>query len=170
MFFKSKDLRSISSALKNNYKRAKPFPYLIIDDFLPKKEAITIARDFPGPNDINWVISGSGANSDSFEVGSKRECSDEEQFPKSIRSLLLQFNSNTFLTFIKDLTNLSHIIVDPSYKGCGLHSTGNNGRLMIHADGNRYPVNRLFYQSINMIYYVTEKWDKNWGGEFRVMG
>ena len=39
---------------------------------------------------------------------------------------------------------------------------------MIHADGNRYPVNRLFYQSINMIYYVTEKWDKNWGGNLEL--
>ncbi len=168
-FFNSKSLSAYSDKLSKQFKNASPFKHVIIDDFLPAKLANQIAEEFPAINEIEWIKSNPGATKTSGDPNiEKLSCDDEEQFPAVIRNLMLQFNSNTFLKFLENLTGIEHIIPDPSFNQCGLYSTGKGGRLMVHADSNRYPVPHMFHQHINVIYYATKEWEEDWGGELEL--
>ena len=79
-----------------------------------------------------------------------------------------EFNSQGFLYFLKNLCGIEYIFGDPYYEGCGLHSTGKGGRLMIHADVNRFPYPALADQYLNVIYYVTPNWQERWGGNLEL--
>ncbi len=81
---------------------------------------------------------------------------------------MLQFNSSLFIRFLEEITTIQHLIPDSSFNGCGLHSTGRGGRLMIHADGNRYYESNLLHQQLNVIYYCTKNWQEEWGGHFEL--
>tara|TARA_A100001388_G_scaffold232323_1_gene184916 strand:+ start:1324 stop:2181 length:858 start_codon:yes stop_codon:yes gene_type:complete len=154
---------------KKKFKNAIPFPHLIIDDFLPINEAQLIADDFPKPDQIRWQKHGSGANSDGFNFkGVKLQCSLESEYSENIRILMHEFNSQGFLYFLKKLCGIEYIFGDPYYEGCGLHSTGKGGRLMIHADVNRFPYPALADQYLNVIYYVTPNWQEEWGGKLEL--
>ena len=78
-----------------------------------------------------------------------------------------ELNSATFLTFLEELTGLKDLMPDPSFRGCGLHSTGRGGRVMVHADSSRHP-NPELHQMINVIYYVTPGWRDEWGGHLEL--
>tara|TARA_Y100000589_G_scaffold327324_1_gene368913 strand:- start:3238 stop:4101 length:864 start_codon:yes stop_codon:yes gene_type:complete len=167
--FDYKRLEEIALNNKKEFKNAEPFPHLIIDNFLPKEEANLIANDFPQPNQISWHKSGSGANPDGLDFkGVKLQCSLESEFPSNIRILMHEFNSQSFLYFLKKLCGIEYIFGDPYYESCGLHSTGKGGRLMIHADVNRYPYPELADQYLNVIYYVTPNWEQEWGGKLEL--
>lgn len=168
-FFKSKELKAISSQYSSIFKSAKPFQHVVIDNFLPVDIAEDISQSFPATNQINWIQSNAGATSTTGNpLIEKLSCDDEEEFPNNIRLLMMQFNSATFLDFLKDLTGLKHIIADPFYNQCGLYSTGRGGRLMVHSDSNRYPEPLMLHQHINVIYYVTKSWKEEWGGELEL--
>jgi hypothetical protein len=74
-----------------------------------------------------------------------------------------EFNSGVMLDFVSRLTGYQGLIPDPWFGGCGLHSTGRGGRLMVHADASRHP-NENLHQILNLIYYVTPGWQEDWGG------
>jgi len=162
-------LNKIAEQKAEDFHNSDPFPHLVIDDFLTKDDANIISNSFPKPNAINWNKHGSGANADSLNFdGVKLQCSDENEFPNEIKDLMREFNSQGFLNFLKKLTGLDYIFGDPYYNGCGLHSTGNGGRLMVHADLNRYPYPAIANQYLNVIFYVSNNWEKSWGGELEL--
>ncbi len=168
-YFNEKNLLNLLKKDKSKFINAQPFPHIIIDNFLDNKEALELANKFPGIKDKIWEIHGSGANPDSFDFeGVKRGSSNIVEMPKEIRQFLLEFNSEIFLQFLRKLSGVKHIIGDPSFSGCGLHSTGKGGRLMIHSDVNRYPIDNFVYQYLNCIFYITKDWDPSWNGNLEL--
>lgn len=154
---------------KINFYEAKPFPHCIIDNFLPDDIATSISETFPKPEEKGWNLDSPGAApSTKNRFIEKLQCHNEEFFPDNIRHLLLQFNSSIFIRFLEELTTIPHLIPDISFNACGLHSTGRGGRLMIHADGNRYYKRNLLHQQLNVIYFCTNNWQEEWGGHFEL--
>jgi hypothetical protein len=141
-----------------------PFPHIVIPNFFPPEIANAIASEFPKPSDIDWRLAGPGdaAHTNDPDI-EKITTSNEEKFPPLIRHMMHEFNSGTFVNFLGTLTGFNHLSPDPSFHGCGLHSTGRGGRLMVHADASRHP-NPKLHQILNMIYYVTPDWQTEWGG------
>nr|ABW74899.1 hypothetical protein [Sphingomonas sp. ATCC 53159] len=93
--------------------------------------------------------------------------SDEEQFPPLVRLMMMQFQSGIFCNFLDRLSGHKHLLPDPNHYGCGLHSTGSGGRLMLHIDASRHP-NKKLSQQINCIYYCTPDWQEEWGGDLEL--
>jgi hypothetical protein len=80
-----------------------------------------------------------------------------------------QLLSATFVSFIEKLTGISGLIVDPSHNGCGLHSTGRGGRLMIHTDVNRHPHSKKhLHQVLNFILYLNDDWKDDYNGHLEL--
>ena len=109
-------LNDIAEQKLEDFYNSEPFPHLVIDNFLNKENAEIIASSFPNSNAINWNKHGSGANADSFNFdGVKLQCSDENEFPNEIKDLMREFNSQSFLYFLKKLTGVEYIFGDPYY-------------------------------------------------------
>ena len=136
----------------------------MIDDFLPLEVANRIGTEFPAVDQIDWHLEGPG---DSKHTGDqnieKVTTSDEEMFPPYIRHMMSQMQTGIFCHFLDQLTGYEHLTPDPYHVGCGLHSTGNGGRLMVHLDASRHP-NPGLHQLINCIYYCSPDWQPDWGG------
>lgn len=163
-FFSRESMMALADQLSPVFKQAQPFPHVIIDNFFPPAVAEMIGCSFPGINDIDWKFEGPG---DSKHSGNRNiekvATNDEEKFPDFIRFMMMQFQSGIFCSFLDRLTGYRHLAPDPSHHGCGLHSTGNGGRLMLHLDASRHP-NKDLNQIVNVIYYCSPKWEAAWGG------
>lgn len=164
-FYFSRDhLWALAAEHGEAFRSAKPFPHIYFDDFLPGDVAREIGRTFPGPFDIDWRLAGPGdtkhSNNPKIE---KLSTSDEQKMPPYIRHVMYGFQSGIFCDFVGRLAGLNHLAPDPSFHGCGLHSTGPGGRLMVHLDASRHP-NQDMRQVINCLYYCTPDWKPEYGG------
>ena len=107
MKFYTDKLDKIAIENREIFKNAEPFSHLVIDNFLPLKDANTIAEKSPKPNQINRRVDSARANTD--HVDPKLQCQDESQFPLFIKYLLHEFNSQSFLYFLKKLSGAKRI-------------------------------------------------------------
>jgi hypothetical protein len=161
-------LASIANTDSTVFRANAPFPHIVIRNFLPEEIAKALAAEFPKPGDINWRLAGPGDSAHSGDPNvEKITTSNEELFPPLIRHVMHEFNSGVFVDFLSELTGFKPLSPDPSFYGCGLHSTGRGGRLMVHADASRHP-NPKLHQILNMIYYVTPNWREEWGGQLEL--
>ena len=164
------ELRLSGSGGPAQFLGAVPFPHLVLDDFLPEEVLQLLIAEFPGEDDIEWTPWGpgrttSGAGGKSNKLGQ----SDERCFPPFIRHFMAQLLSDTFVKFVEAASGIEGIIVDPSHHGCGLHSTGRHGRLMIHTDVNRHPHSkRRIHQVLNLIIYLNNDWKEEYKGHLEL--
>jgi Rps23 Pro-64 3,4-dihydroxylase Tpa1-like proline 4-hydroxylase len=157
-------MQAVANAHSESFRQAKPFRHVYIDNFLPDEIAHSLADEFPGPMDIPWER---GGDRSTLQTRHKLGHSNEQDFPPLIRHMMHEFNSSTFIRFLTTLTGQAGLIVDPHYRGCGLHSTGRGGKLMIHADKSRHP-NKKVDQVFNMIYFLNRDWQEDWGGHLEL--
>ena len=153
-------LASLAESLRGAYIAAKPFPHIVIDDFLPEEVLRKVANSFPKPGEINWY------GFDNWR-SKKLAVEDEELIEDNARWLLHQLNSSTLVKFLETLTGVNGLIPDPHFKGGGLHQIERGGFLKIHADFNRHESWKLD-RRINLILYLNEGWKKEYGGHLEL--
>src|SRR2546421_10343757 len=88
------------------YADAKPFPHLVIDDFLPEEILRGVLGEFPQAGQIDWVVYDDPAQKQKSMVNA------DTLMGANTRLLLYQFNSATFLNFLETLTGIEGIIPD----------------------------------------------------------
>jgi hypothetical protein len=166
--FHRQELEALAARHATEFTSSEPFPHLHVENFLPEDVARALAAEFPKPGAIPWRLAGPGDVSHTNDPNvEKISSSDEEAFPPLIRHVMHEFNSGTFVNFLAKLTPYKMLSPDPAFHGCGMHSTGRGGRLMVHADASRHP-NPKLQQLLNVIYYVTPDWQEDWGGQFEL--
>ncbi|MFI7542399.1 2OG-Fe(II) oxygenase [Actinoplanes sp. NPDC049599] len=152
------------------FRAAEPFPHAVFDDFLPAEIVRLLIAEFPGVDEIAWTPWGPGRTAaGTAGKATKLGQSDERCFPPFIRHFMGQLLSDTFVTFVQAASGIDGLIVDPSHHGCGLHSTGRHGRLMIHTDVNRHPHSkRRIHQVLNLIVYLNDDWREEYQGHLEL--
>jgi hypothetical protein len=158
-FFRTSELQEMCQRLRSKYKTAKPFPHVVIDDFLPSRVLDGVLEEFPRPGATNtW---------NKYESKAVKKLSmtagREESVGPRIRQLLLQFNSGVLLQFVEAVTGIQGLIPDPYFKGGGCHEIPRGGFLKIHADFNYYEPLQLD-RRINLIVYLNRGWKEEYGG------
>jgi len=123
----------------------KPFPHVVIDDFLSKETLKAINAEWPD----RWVK----------EQGSfQRKWSSEELTPTSRKVV-----DSVTPEIAETATGLTGLFKDPDNFGSGLHCIPHGGFLKMHVDFNVHP--KGWHRRVNMLIYLNEKWDNSWGGE-----
>jgi len=168
-YFDRAAMARLADATRQPFRTAQPFQHIVIDEFVPREVIDLLIREFPGPGDIAWERHGPGRTQwEQDRVATKLANSDETRFGAFTRHFMTQLNSATFLAFLEDMTGLKGIIPDPSYASCGMHSTGRGGRLMMHTDVNRHPHGCQMHQYLNLILYLNDGWQEDWGGHLEL--
>lgn len=145
------------SRLAEQYINAKPFPHIVLDNFLSTEVIGELIRDFPGPKDHAWLRYKAPAEKD------KLQSTSELSMPPSIRAIIAAFNSSTFVKFLEQLTCIEGIVPDPHLYGGGMHQTLPGGHLKMHIDYNFHNKWRLD-RRLNVLLYLNENWRESWGG------
>ena len=98
-FFDEYRLGALAATSSAAYRSARPFPHVVIDDFLPNRVVDTVIDEFPGPGDAPWQH---------FDAEQEVKLATEHThgIPPFTRHVLDQFNSEAMITFLERLTGI----------------------------------------------------------------
>ena len=150
------NVKKFTNAL-NDFNKKKPFPYIILDDFLKNDVAKKVKHNFQNLEDKKlW-------NYDNFcEV--KKATDNWNFFSPETYQLLLALNSEIFLSEIKKKLKMKSLYPDYGLNGGGLHLMKNKGILNPHLDYVIHPKLNLL-RKFNLIIFFNLRWKSNNGGE-----
>ena len=158
-FFERKQLQPLAERLAPEFASARPFPHVVIDDFLPKDVLVSLIDSYD-------EASGAWQEFDTrLEV--KFAQRDEEAMPEAVRHVVQQFNGQVFLEFLSRLTGIPGLIADPGLVGGGMHQIAPGGLLKVHADFNEHPQLRVD-RRLNALLYLNDNWDESYGGHLEL--
>ena len=163
---------TLSDKLKIQYQTAKPFPYIVIDNFLPEfllKSCLEEIKKHKKwfSNGYEWV--------EEFEKNKlyyPSENTDMEEFKNllPITNMVTDYmNSEPFIKFLENLTGFEKLYRDPIMLGGGIHKINKGGKLSIHIDFNQHP-DQKWKRNLNVLLYLNENWEKEWGGNLELWG
>lgn len=139
---------------------ARPFPLLVIDDFLPAAmadglcEEIARHEEFRKSNDYIF------AKNKFEDAGISRigPCAT------AYRDLLL---SDGFRTELTRLTR-KEVFVDPDFTGGGLHRGGEGSYLEMHVDFGIHPGKHNWIRELNLLLYLNRGWKPEYAGSLEL--
>ena len=143
------------------YQGALPFPFIVIDDFLPGVIAEAVADDLPDRASRDWT------KLPTEDQKGKHVISDESKLPLIIRALIHELNSGYFLRFLEKLTGIDELIADTKLVGGGVHMVERGGKLSVHVDFSHHPTNGL-NRRLNFLLYLNKNWQEEYGGHFEL--
>ncbi len=163
----------LGSRLNFHYQNAKPFPNIIIDNFINPVVAMQCFKELKETN--YWVTEHTENNAymTDNQVNKWFTPWDEQSVEQlryevpTVSNVLTYFNSSIFLQFLKDLTGIPNLIPDPIMWGGGCHKINNGGRLNLHVDYNVSPVTKKF-RVLNMLLYLNPNWEDEWNGHLEL--
>lgn len=147
--------------LKHEYRVAKPFPHLIIDNILPEDTAEAAYQAFPDAEANFWTEYGRFYQKE--DTAAKLEAANSKGFPDSLRRVVDLLNSSHLIEFLKSLTGYDDLEYDETLTGGGLNLVPEGGMLRVHADFN-YSNELQAFRTVNLIYYLNKNWDESHGG------
>jgi hypothetical protein len=151
----------------NQYKNGQPFPHIVIDNFLNPSLIKPIVKEF---NDFqNWGYDNSdySKNHQVNKFFFPWSNSNNILFPENIGKILHYLNSQEFIQTLEKLTGINGLIADPTFLGGGMHKIDSGGKLSVHIDSTKHSVTEN-YRRINLLVYLNENWDENWGGSLQL--
>ena len=141
---------------RDRYAAARPFPHLVIDDFLPEAAADVLVREFDRPGD-GWTYY--------HHVNErKRGFGRLEAMGPAARAVVEDLNSPAFLHTIETLTGVAGLLADPDLDGGGFHETKPGGFLNVHTDFLSHTTKPHWSRQINFLLFLNRDWDDAYAG------
>lgn len=157
--FDAAECRALGRSLTEKYQNARPFPHIVIDNFLPADVLQGVLAEFPSNEDKRFF--------DRDQERFKFQFAPHEVNSGHVRNLLAELNSAAFLGFLEEMTGMHGLISDPHFEGGGLHETKRGGHLGVHADFNIHSVLKV-ERRLNLLIYLNEDWSDDFGGKLEL--
>ena len=142
------------------YKNSKPFPYIIIDNFLEKNFANTILDSFKLNSDwINYTFV------NNFK---KYGFNDRKKMNKNLNNLFNSLASKKFTQKLKKITNINGLFLDPKLDGGGLHQIFKGGYLNVHTDFSSHTNKPNWTRVLNILIYLNKNWKESYKGNLEL--
>jgi hypothetical protein len=160
----------IFEKLKTTYQGAYPYPYVVIDNFLPEFVMTKCLNELQnhkewGSNQQKWV---EPFEVNKFYIPDYEEDIEELKSKIPITALIMDYlNTPEFLKYLEVLTGEDKLYRDPILFGGGVHKINKGGKLSIHIDYNNHPITK-HKRKLNLLLYLNKDWDKNWGGNLEL--
>jgi|ERR1700674_242258 len=133
---------------------AKPFHFVVIDDFLEEDFAEALLQEYP-PADPTWT--------NITYTHQKKKFALTKGFSPSINEFFVMLASKDFLDLISQVTGIDGLLADPELLGSGCHQTVNGGFLDVHLDFNVHFITRN-HRRLNAILYLNKNWKEEYAG------
>lgn len=136
-----------------------PFPHAIIDGLWDPELLISCRAEFPSPDDLRWIT-----YNDPEEYGKK--AGDARVWGQMTHRFFREVRDPRFSNMLTNLTRIERLVADDI--GGGMHETGEGGRLEMHIDFNLHPSIPRLERRINMLVFLNDEWEQDWGGTVRL--
>lgn len=139
---------------------AKPFPHIVIDDFLPEEVAEGLLHDF-SQQDSGW-------KHDHHYNERKSAITELVVMPVHTRRVFEVLLSQDTIDFIAKLTGIEGLVADPDLEGVGMQRALPGGFLNIHTDFLTHTKKRSWRREINLLIYLNKDWKVDWNGNLEL--
>src|SRR3989338_4166903 len=129
------------------FRAAKPFPHVVLDDFLPSDLCSRTLEEFPQFNSARAV-------NEFGKVGGKSVESEIWKIGPAFREIDACFQSRLFLEFVEQITGIPGLLFDPFYYGGGTHLNLNGQDLAPHTDFSHHPATR-WHRRLNILLFLN---------------
>jgi hypothetical protein len=153
----------VRARLCEQFMRADPFPWLVLDEFLRPQFVAELCRGFP-PKDRDYDRY---CLADDGTVGTDYANATLEVFPPAFQELDRLLRGDAFLRFLGEITGIDGLLDDPEYFGGGIRESQARAFLPAHIDFNYHP-RTLSHRRLNLLIYLNEAWEEDWGGAIQV--
>ena len=153
-----------AESLSSSYKIARPFPHIVMRDFISEVMLDGVAMEFPDLRSLGSSTVKRFDNSREVKFASRGMAA------LSPHALILNsyLQSDLFLMWLNKLTGIEEpLISDPYLAGGGYHEIRQGGFLKVHADFNKHPKLDLD-RRLNLLIYLNRNWRPEWGGELQL--
>ena len=160
----------LSKQLSTQYHKAKPFPHIVIDKFLPETILDSVLDEFN--KNKNWWYD-KVKWTEPYQVNKfywPHDIETANNMPNdlpTISALVNYLNSPVMLKYLEELTGIDNLISDELLMGGGLHKITSGGKLAIHKDYNVHPVKKM-YRRLNLLIYLNKNWKEEWEGNLEL--
>jgi hypothetical protein len=145
--------------LRAEYLFAKPFPYLVIDNFCDEKELENLYSNIPLLQN---------KSRDYVFAHNKFEKSNYKELGPEFEDLYNDLSSNAMNDFLSFIAN-ENIFVDPVNHGGGLHQGRENSFLDMHLDFNYHPLHKGWFRNMNLLLYLNKDWKREYKGHLKLV-
>lgn len=146
--------------LNDEYKKGKPFNYVVIDNFFKNDIAEQLANEFPDyHNDEAWNIYKN-------PLENKRLTPDWNLFPALTYETFTFLNTPEFIEKIEHIIGVNNVKPDMGLHGGGWHVTPSGGKLNVHLDYSIHPKLKMERRA-NLIIYLSH-WQSEWDGALQL--
>jgi Rps23 Pro-64 3,4-dihydroxylase Tpa1-like proline 4-hydroxylase len=152
-------LSAIAASSLSNYRAAKPFPHIVLDDLFPEALLDEAIAGLPGAA-AGWYVYNTTNES-------KQVCSDSTAFGPAAETIVHALNSARFLKFLETLTGITGLIPDPHLHAAGYMKVPPGGFLGLHYDFTTQRDLKLD-RRINVLLYLNRDWLPEWGGQLEL--
>jgi Predicted proline hydroxylase len=155
------ELINLAKEQHQQYCTADPFPNIYFTNFFKEDMLNEILDEFP---DLTKGDQIRYKNPNEDKLATK----GEHKFGPKMRAFMHFMNSQPFLEFLQELTNVEEpLIPDAFFEGGGCHESKAGGFLKVHADFNK---NRrtMLDRRLNVLVYLNKDWEESYGGHFEL--
>lgn len=149
---------------KRKFWTAKPFPHLIIDDFLPSDKFNKLSKEL-----VDHFHIRKSQQKFNTSIEKNKETFSNDQLGAETLGLISEVTKQEFLDKLSFLTSIYHVTPltsQENYIYKFLHKMTDGGFLGSHVDHSYINKNDGHVHYLNCIYYAHDLWDtNNWGGE-----
>ena len=149
-------LENRKDALRERWMSAKPFRYIVFEDFFKPEAAEMILQQYPDVTQQGW---------DNTTYINQKNKFVMTEFEKG--SLLQQtfdeLNGTKLLKIVEYITGIDGLIADPKLFGGGLHQSIRGAFLDVHVDFNYHPETR-YHRRMNILVYMNKDWKPDYNG------
>lgn len=145
------------------YSLAKPFPHIVIDNFIDEKVLNKVLEEFKSYDKWGHDLSESSKNNQIKKYFSPWNENNVKDIPVFTKLVLDYFNSPEFILQLENLTGIKGLLPDYEFLGGGMHRIDSGGKLSIHIDSNIHSKTGK-YRRINLLVYLNKDWKHEWGG------
>ncbi|NDB61246.1 2OG-Fe(II) oxygenase [bacterium] len=142
--------------VKDEFRNARPFNHVVIDNFFLPDVAEKLSNEFP---DYDDPMLGFYNNA----IENKKVFNKWDRFPKLTYQAFTYLAREEFLDKMRFVLDDARLWMDVGLNGGGWHLHSRGGNNNVHLDYNIHP--KLGEQrKLNIIIYMTPNWDPSWGG------
>lgn len=151
-------LEENKETLRLKYLLAKPFPYVVLDNFCDEEALVEAYNSIPELEN---------KSRDYVFANNKFEKSNYKEISPKFQELNEELHSDRMNAFLSYITNEA-VFVDPKNFGGGLHQGKKNSYLDMHLDFNYHPLNKDWYRNLNLLLYLNKDWQPAYGGHLKL--